>query len=421
MTLLIGAVADDFTGATDLANTLVHAGLKTVQLIGVPENGVDLQGAEAVVIALKSRSAPVQQAVDESIEATDWLRRRGARKVLSKYCSTFDSTAEGNIGPIADAMMARLAADFALVCPAFPGAGRTIYKGQLFVLDKLLAESPMKDHPLTPMRDSDLMRLMEAQSRHSVGLIDLATVRQGPDAIHARIEVLKSEGHRYGVIDVIENEDLMIIGKVAQQHLLVTGGSGIAAGLPAAWRGAGVAGSATDPALPPSKGRALILAGSCSTATRAQIAAIPETWRTWQVSVEDLVSSPDLADRICAELAAASDDAPCLVYSSAAPEDVTKVQAQYGGAAAGEMLEALMGQIAVKMTAQGVGRLIVAGGETSGAVVSALGVHAMRIGPQIAPGVPWCETLDDPKLALALKSGNFGGPSFFQDALEMLG
>ncbi len=420
MSLLLGAVADDFTGATDLANTLVAGGLRTVQLIGVPHVDTDVGDAEAVVVALKSRTAPVAQAVSESLSATDWLRARGARQVLSKYCSTFDSTEDGNIGPIADAMLARLDADFALVCPAFPGAGRTIYQGQLFVLDKLLAESPMKDHPLTPMRDSDLMRLMAAQSQHAVGLIDHKTVAAGADAIRARIEVLKAEGYRYGVIDVIDDADLMVIGAVAKEHALVTGGSGIAAGLPAAWRDPCSSADVPKPEMPkPGAGRTVILVGSCSAATRGQLAELPQDWPRHRVTAQE-AASDGMAQTLCSWVLEQPGDLPVVIYSSAPPEDVAAVQAEMGADVAGTAIEDMMGRIAAFLAGRYVSKLIVAGGETSGAVVSALGVTALRIGPQIAPGVPWCETLDGPKLALALKSGNFGGPTFFADALELL-
>ncbi len=421
MSILIGAVADDFTGATDLANTLVRAGLRTVQLIGVPGDDVDTGDAQAVVVALKSRTAPTSEAVADSLAATDWLRRRGAKQVLSKYCSTFDSTAQGNIGPIADAMMDRLDTDFALVCPAFPATGRTIYKGQLFVGDQLLSDSPMKDHPLTPMRNSDLVQLMAEQSQYDVGLIPWDTVRAGADAIRARIDTLRGDGKRYGVIDVIEDGDLMTIGEVAQGHTLITGGSGIALGLPDAWRATGAVGDAQEPTLPPSQGRALILAGSCSAATREQIFRLPKEWPRRQVTAQEILDTPDLADTLHAWINEQAADVPSVIYSSADPSVVAQVQEQHGTLQAGEVIEKLMGQVAARQTESGVGRLIVAGGETSGAVVSALGVTALRIGPQIAPGVPWCETLDGPNLALALKSGNFGGPDFFADALAMLG
>lgn len=421
MSILIGAVADDFTGATDLANTLVRAGLRTVQLLGVPGPQVDTGDAQAVVVALKSRTSAVSQAVAESLAATEWLRARGAQQVLSKYCSTFDSTPEGNIGPIADAMMDHLGAAFALVCPAFPGAGRTIYKGHLFVGDQLLSDSPMKDHPLTPMTDSDLVRLMGVQSRYDAGLIPLDVVRQGPEAINQRIDALKGQGKRYGVIDVVEDSDLMIIGTVAQGHVLITGGSGIALGLPEAWRRTGLAGAGVEPTLPPSRGRALILAGSCSAATREQLSRLPGDWAHKQISAKDIVSDAQLAASLTDWVLSQDADIPCVISSSADPEDVAQAQKVHGRAQAGEMIETLMGTIAARLTGQDVGRLIVAGGETSGAVVSALGTRALRIGPQIAPGVPWCETLDGPKLALALKSGNFGGPDFFADALAQLG
>ena len=232
MTLVLGTIADDFTGATDLANTLVGEGMRVVQAIGVPGPNIDLSDADAVVVALKSRTAPTAAAVAQSRDAYAWLTERGARQVLFMYCSTFDSTADGNIGPVADALLDAAGTDFALVCPAFPAAGRTIYKGLLFVGDLPLAASSMKDHPLTPMRDSKLVRLMEAQSAHRAGLIPLEVVRQGPDAVAARIEALRSDGIRYGVADAVSDEDLRRLAPAVAGHRIVTGGSGIALGLP---------------------------------------------------------------------------------------------------------------------------------------------------------------------------------------------
>ena len=420
MAPVLGAIADDFTGATDLANTWVKAGLRVVQVIGVPAPGRAAPEADAVVVALKSRTAPVDEAVAQSLAALSWLRAQGARQILFKYCSTFDSTPQGNIGPVADALLAATGGEFALVCPAFPGAGRTVYNGYLFVGDLLLSDSSMKDHPLTPMCDANLIRLMEAQSAHRAGLIGLDTVRAGPQAIAARVAELKSDGCRYGVADTIEEADLLALGAAAQGYGLVTGGSGIGMGLPENFRARGVLGAAVAPVLPAAQGRALIVAGSCSTATRGQIAAAAQ-WPARRLDVDRIASGADVVGETVTWARSAPADLPVLVYASAEPGEVAATQAKYGTARAGEIVEHALSAIATALCDHGFTRIVVAGGETSGAVVSALGLRVLEIGPEIAPGVPWCagERGGRP-LAITLKSGNFGAPSFFADALEML-
>jgi uncharacterized protein YgbK (DUF1537 family) len=420
MGILLGAVADDFTGATDLANMLVMQGMRTLQTIGVPGPGLDTGDAEAVIVALKSRTAPVDEAVSQSLAALDWLRGRGARQFFFKYCSTFDSTADGNIGPVADAMMDALETDFAFVCPAFPTNKRTIFQGRLFVGDQLLSESPMKDHPLTPMRDSSLIRLMAAQTRKSVGLVPWAAVAAGADTVRQAVGALRGKGIAYGVIDAITDGDLFVIGEAAATHTLLTGGSGIALGLPTNFRREGLLGEKASPILPDIPGKAAVLAGSCSQATRQQIAIAIEGWPHRKIDAHRVAEGAPVAAEILDWAASQPADSPVLVYSSADPEEVASIQAQYGRDHAGAMLEQTMGAIAEGLVANGVRRLVVAGGETSGAVVSALKVRALRIGPEIDPGIPWTETVGEPRLALALKSGNFGGENFFAKALEML-
>ncbi|MEM9522853.1 MAG: 3-oxo-tetronate kinase [Pseudomonadota bacterium] len=420
MSVILGAIADDFTGATDLANTLVKQGMPTAQIIGVPGADLNVPDARAVVVALKSRTAPAAKAVDDSLTALNWLRRHGARQILFKYCSTFDSTAEGNIGPVADAMMAAMGSDFALICPAFPGVGRTVYQGKLFVNDRLLNESPMREHPLTPMRDADLLRLMAAQSGLSVGLVPWADVRAGPAAVSARIDALRASGVGYGVIDAIEDEDLATIGRVAADHALITGGSGIATGLPRMWREAGVLTAAETPAPPQARGRALILAGSCSEATRAQIAHAKTRMPTARVDGDALMAGAPVADRLSDWVLAQAANRPALIYASASPEDVAAAQARYGAGPMSEAIEGCLARIASMLVPQGIRRLVVAGGETSGAIVSALGIKTLRICHEIDLGVPWTEAEAEAPLALALKSGNFGGSDFFTKAFEVL-
>lgn len=420
MAILLGAIADDFTGATDLANTLVKEGMRVVQVIGVPDAQTSTGDAEAVVVALKSRTASVTQAVGQSLAALDWLRRQGAAQIVFKYCSTFDSRPTGNIGPVADALMAALGADFALVCPAFPANRRTIYQGHLFVGADLLSDSSMKDHPLTPMRDASLIRLMGAQSARRVGLIPLPVVRGGVEAVRGQVAELRAAGLSYGVADALSDDDLRLIGRAAADHVLITGGSGIAIGLPENFRTAGRLGRPQPPHPPRVSGRSLVLAGSCSAATRGQIVAVAGDWPARRIEVDAIAEGRDVAGDLADWAMVQPESAPVLIHSSTDPAGVAATQARYGADQAGQMIEQVMGALAVRLRAVGFSRIVVAGGETSGAVVSALGVRALRIGPEIAPGVPWTEVLGDTPLALALKSGNFGGERFFVEAFEAL-
>lgn len=420
MGILLGAIADDFTGATDLANTLVKEGMRVVQVIGVPDAATAYGDAEAVVVALKSRTAPTSEAVEQSLAALAWLQAQGAEQIIFKYCSTFDSTPQGNIGPVADALAEAMNARISIICPAFPANQRTIYKGTLFVGDLPLSESSMKDHPLTPMKDSSLIRLMEAQSKHQTGLVSLQTLQQGAEATRKALHSLAEEGHRYAVIDALTDDDLRTIGAAIADHPLITGGSGVATGLPANFRTKGLLGAALSPKAPPVAGRMLVLAGSCSTATRAQIATAQEHWPTRKIAVDRIAAGEDVVSELTDWALAQHEESPVLIYASADPDEVRDTQAIYGVDKAGAMVEDVMGQLAQRLTGAGFRRLIVAGGETSGAVVSALGAKALRIGPEIAPGVPWSEVKRSEPLALALKSGNFGGPNFFEDAFAVL-
>jgi uncharacterized protein YgbK (DUF1537 family) len=420
VTIALAAIADDFTGATDLASTLVAEGMRVVQVLGLPDEQTDIGDADAVVVALKSRTCDPGLAVRQSLTACDWLRGRGAGQIVFKYCSTFDSTARGNIGPVADALLEATGTPLALVCPAFPANGRTVYKGTLFVHDLPLAESSMKDNPLTPMRESSLIRLMEAQSGHRCGLIPWQTVRAGEEAVRARVAELAAAGHRYAVADALTDDDLRLLGAAARDHGLVTGGSGIATGLPGNLRGAGRIGAADAPSLPRAAGRALVLAGSCSTATREQIAQVRNIWPIRKIDVDAAAAGRDEVAAAVAWADAQPAESPVLVYGSADPDEVAATQARYGAERAGALVEDTLGGIARLLHGKGFDRIIVAGGETSGAVVTALGAAALRIGPQIAPGVPWCEAMGATPLALALKSGNFGSETFFQDSFGML-
>ena len=424
MTVLLGCIADDFTGATDLAGMLVKAGMRTVQLIGVPD-GPPPEGADAVVVALKSRTVPAAQAIADSLAALRWLQQSGCRQFYFKYCSTFDSTPEGNIGPVAEALMQALDTDFTIACPAFPANGRTIYKGYLFVGDALLSESGMRHHPLTPMTDPSLVRVLQAQSTGRVGLVEHATVARGAQAIAERFASLRADGCAFAVTDALSNHDLVSIGAACADMPLITGGSGIALGLPENFRRRGLL-ARLDAAdrLPETGGLRAVIAGSCSVATQAQVAAMKERSPSFAVDPLALARGEDVAGAALAWAAPLLQQGPVLVYATSSPEQVQAVQAQLGAAEAGELIERAMAEIARGLVKLGVGQLIVAGGETSGAVVSALGVKGLRIGPEIDPGVPWTAALQGDAgaapLALALKSGNFGSVDFFTKAWSRL-
>jgi 3-dehydrotetronate 4-kinase len=415
--ILLGAVADDVTGATDLCSTLVREGMRTVQTLGVVAD-LELPPADAVVVALKSRTAPVATAVADSRQALGWLREQGARQILFKVCSTFDSTPDGNIGPVADALLDDLGAEVALVCPAYPANGRTVYRGHLFVGDRLLSESPLARHPLTPMTDPDLVRVLGRQTARRVGLVPLEVVRAGAAAVTARVEELRRAGVSYAVADAVEESDLRVLGAAAAEHALVIGGSGIALGLPESFRRRGLLASAPAPEPPPVAGATVVLAGSCSAATLEQVRRMAARHSAVRVDVLAAATDGHAADSLAADALKRLEVGPVLVYTSAEPEEVARVQQRVGAERASAAGEALLGELARRLVAAGARRIVVAGGETSGAVLQALGVRALTVGPEIAPGVPWMTSVGDPPLALALKSGNFGGPDFFLEALE---
>ncbi len=422
---LLGCIADDFTGATDLAAMLVANGMRTVQLLGLPCVGEPAPDADAIVVALKSRAAPAADAVRDSLAALDWLRAAGCRQFFFKYCSTFDSTDAGNIGPVADALVEALGCGFALACPAFPANGRSVYQGHLFVGASLLSESGMRDHPLTPMTDSNLVRVLGRQSGGSVGLVAFATVEQGAVAIRDAMTRHKEQGRRYAIVDAVTDAHLLAIGAAAAHHALITGGSGVALGLPENFRAAGLLPERGDAAaLPEVNGHAAAVAGSCSRATLFQIGQARAHMPTLELDVLATPDSDALVARAVAWLGGRLGTQPVLIAASAPPEQVAALQAKLGREAAGALVEQTLARIARHLVQAGVRRLVVAGGETSGAVVTALRLTRLRIGPQIDPGVPWtfAEAADaaTPPMLLALKSGNFGAPDFFGKAFAML-
>lgn len=407
--MLLGCVADDLTGATDLAATFVREGMRAVLLVGDAGEVTSAGGmhdVEAVVVALKTRTAPVAEAVAQSVAA---VRALEARQWYFKYCSTFDSTDEGNIGPVADALADELGASIVPVCPAFPANGRTVYNGYLFVDGVLLSESGMRDHPLTPMTDPSLVRVLGRQTPHRVGRVDLATVRLGAEAVASALRGLGGDGFRYAVVDAVDDGDLRALGAACADLPLVTGGSGAAIGLPAAL---GVPVRPVDE-LPVVEGPAVVIAGSCSAATRAQVDAFGTIWPTFRL--DPLVE--DSADRALEWALPRLGELPLLVASTAEPREVTRVQAELGARLSAERVEGALARVAAGLVQAGARRLVVAGGETAGAVVAALGLRSLRVGREIAPGVPWTVSTGEPPLALALKSGNFGDHMFFAQAL----
>ena len=420
--MLLGCIADDLTGATDLALTLTRGGMRTVQVMGVPDDPARFAEFDAVVIALKSRTNPVDEAIEWSLKSCDVLIGAGARQIIFKYCSTFDSTDKGNIGPVAEALMKKLGGDLAVVCPAFPTNKRTIFQGHLFVGDMLLSDSPMKDHPLTPMRDSNLVNVMQRQTSLKTGLVSYDSVDQGPDAIKAAFEGAKSRGESFVVIDAISDRHLMSIGEAIADHKLITGGSGIALGLPENYARQGLLNKsdATKP-MQAKAGRSLILSGSCSEATRGQVAkAVLAGMPALRVDALDLAAGKTSPKELVTFATEQEGDGPVLIYSSDTPDVVATVQEQLGREAAGSIVENALSETAQTLVKKGFTRIIVAGGETSGAVVNGLGVNAIEIGPEIDPGVPWTRSLDDDGLVLALKSGNFGAEDFFMKAWDKL-
>lgn len=421
MAPILGCIADDFTGATDLANMLVRGGMRTVQLIGVPDENTAVPEADAIVVALKSRTNPVQEAVSQSRAALKWLQSAGCRQFFFKYCSTFDSTDEGNIGPVTDALMADLGAQFTIACPAFPETGRTIFKGHLFVGDQLLSDSPMRNHPLTPMTDSNLVSVLQRQTKKPVKLIQFATVEAGSDAISVEIDALKSAGGGIAIVDAVLDNHLIAIGCALSDLALITGGSGIAIGLPENYRRQGLLGEIADAdAIPAVSGLAAVLAGSCSVATLGQIDRFKADHPSVVIDPLRLANGENVVEEVLDWAREKVSVGPILVYASQPAEAVRDVQERLGRAEAGALVEEAMAAIATGLVASGVRRLVVAGGETSGAVVSALGVTGLRIGAQIDPGVPATVSLGDAPIALALKSGNFGGPDFFAKALAAM-
>ena len=415
--MILGVIADDYTGATDVAGMLVRAGMKTVQVFGVPQQ--PLPQADAVVVALKSRTVPAADAVAQSLAAAMALENAGVRQLYFKYCSTFDSTAQGNIGPVIDALLAALDTRFTIACPALPENGRTVYQGHLFVGDTLLSESGMRQHPLTPMTDANLCRVLQAQTKARVGLLPIQQVRGG--ALPKQLGAARAAGVEIAIVDALTDDDLLLLAEAVADLPLVTAGSGLAIGLPAAYARRGwLVPDAAAQRLDVVGGGQAVVSGSCSTATQAQVARwLADGRAAFRVDALAACAGPQVVTDALQWARSAGPQTPLLVYATAAPEQVRAAQQQVGASRAGEAVENTLASIARGLVEGGVRRLVVAGGETSGAVVKALGVRSIRIGASIAPGVPWTQVEGAP-LLLALKSGNFGDEDFFAKALSMV-
>ncbi|MBV9641968.1 MAG: four-carbon acid sugar kinase family protein [Verrucomicrobia bacterium] len=417
---VLGCIADDFTGGTDLANNLVKGGFRTVQTIGIPKPVTKLEEIDAVVVALKTRTCPVEQALRESKEALHWLESIGCRQFYFKYCSTFDSTPRGNIGPVIELLLREIGASFTIASPAFPDNGRTVYRGHLFVHDQLLNESGMQHHPLTPMTDPNIVRVLAAQTRLTVGLIRLDLVRQGEKAVSHAFDTREGQPGTVAITDATSNEDLVVLAGAARHLRLVTGGSGLAIGL---GKNFGLQKGRAAKAIAPA-GRRAILAGSCSRMTLKQIEAAKKVYPHFKVVPEELAAQFNATlERVLSWAKEhRSNPDPLLVYTSGSPDEVASNQKSLGANRAGDLCESFLAEVAENFVNEEIFQLIVAGGETSGAVVSKLGLDLLRIGPEIAAGVPWTlASGSDREIALALKSGNFGSEEFFVDAWRFLG
>jgi uncharacterized protein YgbK (DUF1537 family) len=422
---ILGCIADDLTGATDLCNNLVRAGMRLVLTVDVPQSA-DSPPADAIVVALKSRTLPPAEAVAQSLAACRWLRQKGVRQIYFKICSTFDSTLKGNIGPVIEALMDELNCEFSAVAPSFPENQRTVYCGHLFVGDVLLSESGMRNHPLTPMTDANLVRFLGKQlygeKQRQVGLIDFRYVAESADAIRQRIESLLSAGVSVAIADTTNNGDLERLAGALYDHPLVTAGSGLAIGLPAQW---GILPSPESARLPVASGRRAVISGSCSVATNAQVEDFIQTGGS-SFRLDPIGLKENSTHRIAEALAwtdaqwAADPTRILLIYSTAKPSELKAAHEKLGVERSGELVEHALSRIASALVERGTGQLVVAGGETAGVCIRALAVEQVQIGPQIDPGVPWCYGASplskQAGIHLALKSGNFGTADFFRKA-----
>lgn len=423
MTVLLGCIADDFTGGTDLSEVLVKNGMRTVQILGIPDYELLLkmkENTDAFVVSLKIRTVPPQEAVSQALAALAVLQEVGCTQYFWKYCSTFDSTSKGNIGPVADALQDALETKSSIVCPAFPENGRTIYQGHLFVYDKLLHNTHMRHHPLTPMGESNVKELLQKQTSRPCGLLPLQNIRKGLESVKEHWGDLIKNGISHVIADTVISEDLYLLGELCADHKLITGGSGIARGLPSNYRKKGLLKEKKESPLFEGKGVGIVLAGSCSAVTLDQIQSFLAVYPGFMIEPMKLISDQaHYKEAVKFAQDCLMRREPCLIYSSAQPDQITQIQKSLGREYAGKIVESAFSNIALEMAEKGVRRFIIAGGETAGAVMSAFDIRAIKIGKSIAPGVPWVATLEENPLFFALKSGNFGAPDFFLTALGL--
>ena len=421
----LGIIGDDFTGSSDIANNLKKSGMQVSMYAGIPTllpSEIKKELTDAAVIALKTRTIPIEEAISESLKALSWLKDCGCEQFIFKYCSTFDSTKKGNIGPVADAIMKELNTDFTIACPSFPDAGRTVYFGHMFVNGKPLNESGMENHPLTPMTDHNLVRWLNYQTKDNVGLIDFQTISKGANSIKERIQTLKTDGYKYAIVDTIKNDDFDIICNGVKDLPFLTGGSGIALGLPKIYKDRGLL-SATNFEIPKNNSNAIILSGSCSVATINQINIYKENNPSLYVSPDEVINNEDLVEKVFSWIKDNETLSP-LVYSSSDTKTVTEKQKQYGQEILANKIENFFELLSKKLVKDNFGTFISAGGETSGAVIKGLGVQELKIGEEISHGVPalWSPHSDGNKpISVTLKSGNFGQTDFFERALKVFG
>ncbi len=417
--MLLGVIADDFTGGTDIAGFLVESGMRTIQLSGIPAPGTEID-ADAVVISLKSRSCPVEEAVTDSVNALNWLREKGCKQYYFKYCSTFDSTATGNIGPVTDALLAALGENFTIVCPALPVNGRTVFNGHLFVNGELLSDSGMRNHPVTPMKDANLVRLMDAQSNGKTGLVSYSTIEEGAGQVVDAYEALKQEGIRYAVVDAFRAQHLEVLGESVRELTLLTGGSGLAVGIAKNWKENLSKQTTAKEVGQPKSGKTIVLSGSCSQMTNTQVQNYMSSAPHFQMDVKSCLQDKNYSTKICDWVMENLNGkwAP-MVFATADAKVLEQIQQEFGAEAASLAVEKVFGMLASQLKEKGVENFIIAGGETSGTITQSLDVIGFHIGPQISPGVPWVKALNE-DLSLALKSGNFGDSHFFTTAQEFL-
>ena len=412
----LGIIADDFTGATDIAGFLAANGIITVQTNGVSSLNLE-ETVETIVVSLKTRSCPSQDAIEESLRALSWLKEQGCTQFYFKYCSTFDSTAHGNIGPVTDALMKALGCDVTIICPALPVNGRTVYKGYLFVNDTLLNESGMRHHPVTPMHDAKLSRLIETQSTGKAYEIHVESVERGSSHIKSHIDEARSNGYSYVIVDALKQKHLDTIASATKNLVLVTGGSGLAESMAKSAKKSSLDKERAIAKGKPKLSKSIILSGSCSQTTNLQVYAYKEIAPSISFKI-DAFSQDN--NRYVADIAAwvvsnMSHHYAPLVYATKSPEMVEALRVQYPQIDIGKEVEHFFAELSVALYNAGIRNYIIAGGETSGAVAQRLGIEAFLIGPQIDPGVPWVRAVNK-DIHLALKSGNFGSVDFFRKA-----